>query len=85
MADAFDEEDIFAVFDQDSPADTSKKRKYGDEKGKQPSSSNESPQTSEKRDIKEVLNDPLLFDVDDSASPGTSSSSKKQKIDDTDR
>ena len=85
MADGFGEEDIFAVFEQESPADGLKKRKHGNKESETASSSSLDPQSGEKRDIKEVLNDPLLFDVEDTGSPDTANFVKKQKVEDTER
>lgn len=84
MADGFDDEDIFAVFDEESTASTSKKHKTDTDGNDKASSSSERPQTGEKRDLKEVLRDPLLFDVDDD--DDSRSATKKQKvIDDAER
>ena len=49
MADGFDEEDIFSVFDQASPAATSTKRKSENEDSTKPSSTSQKPQVGEKK------------------------------------
>lgn len=83
MAEDLDDQDIFAVFEQESAPDKLKKKSLIKEKSSTASSSEVKPQTGDKRELKEVLADPILFDDEDT--PSTSYSTKKIKLEDTER
>ena len=72
MADAFGEEDIFAVFEDNSSSDNSKKDK---KEFTGPSTSTDVPQVGEKREFKPDVIDLALDD----------SGTKKAKLDDLER
>ena len=75
MADAFGEEDIFAVFEDNSGSDNTKKRKKEKEDIDGPSTSADVTQTGEKREFKPDVIDLALDD----------SGTKKAKLDDLER
>lgn len=76
MADAFGEDDIFAVFEDNSGSDNSKKRKKDKKDVAGPSSSTDVPQAGDKREFKPDVIDLALDD---------SVTSKKAKLDDLER
>lgn len=76
MADAFGEDDIFAVFEDNSGSDNSKKRKKDKKDVAGPSYSTDVPQAGDKREFKPDVIDLALDD---------SVTSKKVKLDDLDR
>ncbi|XP_031551910.1 exosome RNA helicase MTR4-like [Actinia tenebrosa] len=84
MADDLDDQDIFAVFEQEGQPEKLKKNALGREKSLTASSSEGKPQPGDKREVKEVLTDAILFDEEDIARPSTSNSNKKIKLEDTD-
>ena len=75
MADAFGEEDIFAVFEDNSGSDNTKKRKKEKEDIDGPSTSADVTQIGEKREFKPDVIDLALDD----------SGTKKAKLDDLER
>jgi len=75
MADAFGEEDIFDVFEDNSSSDNSKKSKKDKKEFAGPSTSTDVPQVGEKREFKPDVIDLALDD----------SGTKKAKLDDLER
>ena len=81
MAEDLDDQDIFAVFEQDDQPEKLKKNILVKGKRLTASSFDGKPQIGDKRELKDVLADPILFDEDE----GQSTSKKKIKLEDTER